>query len=686
MPSIPFKIDSESKAVANMLREEKADLPLKNPFQQRRAAGMVEVGGIQGALPYSTPGLNDLNAFARGQVGFSVGTIPLQVLFDLGTDVPLRGQRNSIRLTLDRDKLLRGAQVTDAVSLHDQDVRLDSLRDQRAVRYRAWRAALYKLQAAQNTLVKDTTLAAPALPTPDTDTALTTPSISAVPGPSHLDVDSLQHMVNGTEEELRQVDEAIATAERERQRTAAFMNAAKDKTSGVRGLLSGIEHFDIGSCSPTSSEFLINGITFQGVSLAYSRNDLYFSLDKGRSFDDSWMATDRVRSQLETLQRSLFLADTRDLTSRNITAVRAGFGAPEHSHVHLGYLFGQRADIPLGYDGSLLDPGTRRNHVIEADLGLEIRPGHLVRAVVARSLTVPGSGDTEEGTGNVSDLFQRGNGRNMAAKVIWSSKFERSGMNVDLEGRTIASDFESMGMGFIRNGSRAAEARLGRSLGKAWKVRGRYVLEQRTPPGEGQSTVDLKRAQVQVNFRPSRKVTLRAMYLPMVTYTRVADGPTLIGRTTSASLGGDVDRRWGRLNMTATADIGMYTWTASGSNAQQALNGSASLVVRSGDHLQGRVLWSALKNYADTLAAPVSNLSFWLRWTVVQKWEAEAGVQVPSGHRCGWSVAMQRNVTRSVRLALRGMSYSRSDLLLSDLTIRDRSSIYTWSCSLIYSW
>ncbi|MFT3886382.1 MAG: hypothetical protein QM724_13415 [Flavobacteriales bacterium] len=654
-----------------------------------------------------------MNAFGKGDVGFTLVGVPVRALFDVGTDMPLRGQRNSIRLTLDKEQLHHGQQVKDAVRLARQKAILDSLNALKSAHYCEWRGAEFRIEelkavllAMERSRLPDTSsVDLPATPrfVLDVPQALQqscmdhahlgsawpsgpdTPNFPQLPSEDHARLDSLQHAADAHDAEVRRLEAAIADAEQDMRRYEALFNSTKGAHGKLAGWLNGIDHLDIGTCSPASSEFLINGITFQGVSFAYVQHDLYLSFDRGRSFDDAWLVSDRIRSQLEALQRSLFFSDAKDLAPRHITAIRAGFGAPERTHFHVGYLFGERADLPLGYSGPSLDPGTTRNHVVEVDMGFEARPGHTLRAVLARSLTLPGSIGSDEEQGTIGDLFRRGNDRNMAAKLIWSSRFERSGMTVDLEGRSIAPYFQSMGSGFLRNGSRVVEVRASRAMGRKWKVRGRYALEDRQQPGGEQAQMRIQRAQLQLSYRASRHITLRAMGMPMALHTILQGMPVITSRNTSTSIGGDVQQRWKDVTTTLTCDVNRYDWHSDEGASGAALNWAVGAMLQFRDGWQGRVIWNTLVASGDGSSPGASNVSAWLRYRS-DGWEMEGGLQAPTGLPWGWSAGAQRSITDKLSAAVRVTTYSRSDLLFQESYQSDPEHAYNWSCSLIYSW
>lgn len=83
-----------------------------------RTKGRLEFGGIYGQVPFASESTGPWNAFAKGNVSVNMLGIPVGVLFDVGTDVPVRGQRNTLRFSFDAPRALETEQWNDAHQLH----------------------------------------------------------------------------------------------------------------------------------------------------------------------------------------------------------------------------------------------------------------------------------------------------------------------------------------------------------------------------------------------------------------------------------------------------------------------------------------------------------------------------------------------------------------------------------------
>lgn len=665
---------------------------------RKRTQGRIEVGGIYGQVPFASESTGPWNAFAKGNVSVNMLGIPVGVLFDVGTDVPVRGQRNTLRFSFDAPRALETEQWNDAHQLHRLTGRLDSLETLRANTYRTLKGNEARLAALGGDALPELPQAA----LPDTllsrdplqgVPSLPSPSLSDVPTPtmSALDatqLDSLTSSSAATRERLQQLDAQVQDHRMQVQRLSAVVNATHGKEGLVAQFAKGIKRLDIGSCSPNASEFLINGLNFQGLSFEYAHKDVFFSLDRGRSFDDTWQNTDPVSRNLRLLQQSLFFADARDLNPRKLTALRSGFGEVQRTHVHVGYLNGKRDDLPLGVTA----PGTSgiplTNHVVEFDLGVAIKKVHLLRAVYARSVVQSASAldDTGRPRAGVADLFNVQGDKDQALKLIWSSDLQRTGTHIDLEGRSISPFFQSFGMGFVRNGSRAVEVRLDQAIGKRLRLRGRSTMEERQIPGGANGTMSLQRLQALLSYRPSQTITLRAGFLPVHTRTELGDGSMLSTTNRSYTLGGDFRKRWRSVVLMMNADGGLYAWRSPQGAEQVVENHTVGLTLQHTDRWNARIAWTGMSGIADSLTTNTDNLTIQCAYTTRSGWSTDASVQVPRGYATGWLVAVRKQIGKQITLSMKGEHYARSVTLFTNDQLLDQNNAYTWTASMIYQW
>lgn len=657
---------------------------------------------MYGPMPYSIPRRTLWNAFIQGDVSMDLLRIPIGIRFDLGTDHPMRGQRNTVSFSFDPPQALDRERWADTEQLHGMQLRLDSLEREHVNILRKLKgneariAALRSLPASTHPMVApprwDTVLQPPSLPALGVDSI--EDAIGHLPS-SSLDIrdghmiqlDSLTTEVDRQREQLAAIEGKLSEHRQKVQRLTSLMNASRGPEEALIRFAKGIKRLDVGSCSPTSSEFLINGVNFQGVSFEYAHRDLFVAFDRGRSFDDTWMDADPVTRNVRQLQQSLFFIDTRDLNPRKLTAMRVGFGDVQRTHLHVGYLYGTRENLPLGAAGGTGPGPLLRNHVAEIDAGYAVKKGHLLRLVYARSLVLAASGSDEgHGRPSVGDLFDTGRDRDQAIKLAWSSIIERTRTRADLEARSVSPWFQSFGMGFIRNGSRALEARVDQSIGERWRVRGRYAIEERAMPGNPMGNgMSLHRGQLQVSYRPTRGLTLRAGHMPVVTRMELPAGREE-NSNLSYTIGGDLRKRWRKLVGVLSLDLGRYVWQSLQGLGQEMDNHTMALTLQHGDRWSVRCGWSGVSGASDSLVQAVSNLTLSAGYRAKSGFNVDAASYLPDRGPTGWMGTIGKQVGRRMTLRLKGESYSRSDLYFSTELLTDRSSDYTWTVSAIYQW
>lgn len=671
-----------------------APLPLgkgQQPDLRPRTNGRVELGGIYGAIPFAAPGTSLWNAYARGQVGAEVLGLPVGIHFDLGTDVPLRGQRNKVRFFFDPVRTAEQDHWKNAHLLHDKELRTDSLQQEHA--------RLQRILIGQQARIKALREAAgvPDTPSVDLDT-LTIPvdstfstgtmALPEVPMDSTRvgllqRADTLEHGLARIQERMNEVNAALEAARSAYELQQAVSRADVSKLSWPLRFARGIRTLELGTCTPQGSEFLINGTTLQGVSFAYAHKDLFVAVDHGRSFDDTWRNTDPVGSSMRQLQQSLFLLDAQDLNPRRLTSLRVGAGLEDGTHFHIGYLFGKRDDVMDGTAAlQTTEPTYRTNHVVELDAGFAIKAGHVLRLVHARSVVLSAPVDEAVGTDRPSagDLF---NGvADQAWKATWTSDLHRTGTRLAAEGRYISPWFQSFGVGFLRSGTRAGEVRVDQSVGQRLRLRAKATVEQRTVPHTGaERTMDLTRGQLGLSWRPLRALTLHGTYLPVV--TSWSAGPD--SRTDCYQVGAELRKRWRGTVLFISANSGFYQWTSALQQAQSVWNHGVSGSLLLTERWNLGVSYTTLVTAGTDTLPPAGNLGFRVGHRS-NKLSIEASAQLPVNTPPGWCVAVQRPMGGHVTLGFRGERYANYSTLFNDGTASAYPTDQAWSMSLTYQW
>lgn len=658
---------------------------------RKRTSGTIEVGGMYGAVPFMQAGGTLVNGYTRGQLSTWVLGLPVGLQFDLGTDAPTRGQRQHLRFQFDPLRAAAQDGWNNAYQLRAQEQLVDSLVQEQAHWQRVLIGQQARIAALRNTSAnKGPSVSAPAPPVrpgpPQPELPLDTAVFDTV-GVASLAADqradSLERGMQVVRHQLEQLDAALGEARSAYERQRAISQADAEKVSWPMRFVRGIQNFELGTCTPQGSEFLINGTTLQGVSFSYLRKDLFVALDRGRSFDDTWRSLDGVGNSLRRIQQSLFITDAQDLDPRQLTAVRVGVGAPDGTHVHVGYLHGRRNAV--GEDGSdtPFEPAFRTNHVVEVDAGVAIKKHHLLRLVHARSvvLTSPaGEGEQTERT-SMTDLFTDGAAE--AWKASWTTQVQRTGTRLVAEGRYLAPWFQSFGVGFLRSGSRAVETRLDQTVGERIRLRVKGTLEERTiPSADSERTMELMRAQLGLHWKPVRSLDLNATYLPVV--SRWEGGQE--SRTDLIQLAAVLRKRWERTVLHLSATSGVYRWSALAATEQVLWNQGASLTLQQGERWNVGLSYNALWTMNSDTLPTNANISVQGGYRIPKKLMVDACVQMPVAQAAAWSVGVQRPFGEHFMLGLRSERFARFTTLFNTEDPMADAPGDRWTMSLTYHW
>jgi len=477
-------------------------------FLSDRTHGSLEFGVIVGRPPFSLEATQAVNLIGRGNLRLEIIGVPIITSFDLGTDASTRGQRNALHVGVDVGRLRELVQLRDAQRLDAARGRRDSL--QNALSDELHRARMVPIEARGFVLDtrSDTMSSQPPASTLDSLVAPMAPEESA-PVPA---ITSTAPTISPPAPATRdRTQKELAAAEKTHAQAEALVNMDLDRSVAGRFLM-GLRRAELGTLTPTGSEFLLNGLSLQGFGVEWASERLFFSFDQGRCLDDSWRSATLSSERLRRLQESLFLIDASALDPRRLTALRTGIGTPEGTHLHIGLLRGRRSGMAYGAEGPLLEePSTMINHVIELDAAVAIKYHHRARFVVARSVNRIDYGET---AGEVEPgLLSTGDARFAAGMLQWRSELPKARATVDVTGRTIGAGFHSMGLAFVRSGSRSVDGMISKDIGRL-RLRLGYKKEMRQN-ASGEDQVGLDRYRMQSTYRLSKAVLLRASLLPM---------------------------------------------------------------------------------------------------------------------------------------------------------------------------
>jgi len=617
--------------------------------------GTVEVGGMYGMSPFMAAGSGGLRPVARGSVDFGLYGIPLNIRFDLGSNLMTQGWRNLFSLRLNTTKLGQDAQRYEIDGLGIMDAQLDSLNSVRSGLERKVRGAqgLSDLNSRTDSMASYETGGLGIPPELDNNVldSLTPGAVTELQFLKDLANDSLAQVIRESEEELGRIKSVIGSVERSRELKARVIDTKKNNDK-LGGLWSGIRRLEVGSITPSGSVFMLNGVTMQGVSYKAMMKRVFLSVDLGRSFDEAWRTRDRSSERLRSLQESIFLQDGNDLSVRKLTAIRTGIGAPEATHIHVGILrgvseAGERSPV-LGSEG-----GRVLNYVIELDAGIKVAEGHTAQVVIARSF-LRGSNDAPyEGT-TLRAMADRRSQMNQAIQLGWTSRFKRTRSEINLVARAIDPMFSSMGLAFVRTWSRSIDMTGTQPIGRRIRIKVGYKAEERTSDN-GNTVTDIYRYRGQLMLRMGRGSNIRFLYMPMFVISQYSAPPVTRQQNNVIQFGMDTRKKVGNKDLLFTLDISRYDWKNNLDDGQLGeawnLTGSARL---SNDH------WS-IASTANTFSGLSDSTRTTLSISLETGWRSErteiigraaSGASGIAG--VGWSGSIRRTFNKYMTCTISG--------------------------------
>jgi hypothetical protein len=516
--------------------------------------GTVEAGSFIGTPPFTLGDQGQWGVFAKGEVGLHALGVPIQARFDLGTDLASRGQRNRLTFQFDPSRLQKAVTDRNTASLDSISSALDSLRLVEGELYRAWKSLDQSIPEPDliDTSATSYLPTAPLTPPTSTIDSLTNP-LPPVASPT-LGNTPPEWTAASVASQLSHLRELIAALEQKKELAEAIDGAAREPSNGIK-VLQAVRSLQIGTCSPAHSVFLIRGLTLTGITTEVATKELYFAFDHGRSYDDAWRNQNATQERLRSIQQSFLFQDPEDLNPRRLTAVKAGIGAPEGNHFHLGFLNGKRQALPFGLEVDDPNRPDEVNQVVELDAGVLIGKTHSLALTMGHSAMTSTGAELGE---NETSLFERKGPRNIALQAKWRSRFARTGTTLEVEGRTIDAGFHSMGLAFLRSGSNSLSAHLDQQVKKKLKLRLGVRQEVRMALNADATTSTLKRINLGCTYKPYKWISMRATYAPLFVHTEMPNALTLTQSNSLLQTGIDVRRRVGRSNYSLTMDATQF--------------------------------------------------------------------------------------------------------------------------------
>jgi hypothetical protein len=648
-----------------------------------RSKGNVELGLMIGSPPFTVLDHSDVGYIARGNTSLSPLGVPLRFDVDLGSDIPMRGQRNKFTIALDHEELARRALGGDHSKFLSIQNEIDSLKGQRSLVFRQWTGARESLdQMGMDTLpslpvptidalqFSDTLMPeepanvltpGDSIPSPDfpSDTLTTIPSLEALPYNDSVigRFDSLTNAAAMGADRFSRLNSRIDSLQVQFDRLNAVIEASR-KGYLVRDFALGLRGVEIGTCVGAPSEFLINGIRFNGLSAEYARHDVYVAIDHGRSYHDAWRSADASSDQLRRLQEAFLFSDPEGTDPRRLTAFKVGYGIPEGTHVLLGYLHGRRNDEAPGSSSASNEQSTLTNQVVEFDAALEIAKGHAFRFVIGRSATHGETLDSEGGN-DLSTIIDREGKDRQAMLLGWRSSFQRTRTDFALNARSIAPLFNSLGMGYVRNGSRSLDGVLSQRLGKRIRFKASGKIEERTPSiGVGSST-SLVRLRLSGNYKVTSWLSMRGGFGTVDISASGGSDAKSDQRSTMTHGGVELRKRRGHSVFLFSGDLNALAWRQEDNSLmtdQRTWMTSLMASFIRGDQLGCDVTWSSTVGMPDSLATPGSILSVHVSSKIGKRTSCDGAVSlnVEGADSPTWNISAKRSLGDRTYVVLSG--------------------------------
>lgn len=355
--------------------------------------------------------------------------------------------------------------------------------------------------------------------------------------------------------------------------------------------------------------------------------------------------------------------------------------------MHIGMLYGRRWSEPSGLTGPFVEADQQKNHVVEVDLGMPIKKAHSVQLVIARSSNVV-DGAVSEGDQPPASWQQISSSSgidNVAALVRWGSTFSKARMKIGFEARLTGPEFISLGMGYVRQGSRSAAIDVERSLGDRIRVRSRYVYERREQlTTMGSSAVNIQRLQVQGTCRLTDRLIIHGSLMPLRSEMASPEGSVVQQDNLMLSAGWTWRYSIKRTSGGFTGDLVRYSLqTSSGSTI--AYNASVSTQATFSERVSCSLRANTLVDPSGP--DPPVDLSTLIGYHGTRGLQAELAWTLPvtGSQAASYSLTLSRSVCENIMLGVSGGSVSRSDLFLNNEEFRT-SDDYTWTAFVQARW
>jgi len=640
----------------------------------------------------------DLNTRVSGDLKLDLWGLPVEVSAFGSSVVPLQGRQSYVRIRVDTDRLRSLDQAKHQKKLGELDRQLDSLK---ALREEMNRVQLGRERyRAMNTGVQtDTTLlqaptfdpvTMPSLPalaesrTPSLqfDTILSQPPAAAVR--DQLQMDSMLHAYTGPiTNGLPTIETQIRELEEQHVRLVSLGQLTGPSSFNTRHALN-LRKLEVGDCTPNPSAFLINGLSFNGVSTLVGGERWSVGIDHGRSMDDAWRQDRSDLDRSQNLQRLFLFESLPNENLKRLTSITTKGAFGQGWWVGLGALYASKLDLPPGLDP--LEQSTNsslKNNVVELSIDKTFDTDHRLAVSFAKSAEIRSS--TNEGPNDQEDAWSQlaaYRSSNWAMHMDWSSSLPSKRLRMTCATNLIGQGFNSLGLAFFRPGSRSGSIGVDKWFGRSLRVALNAMREQRNTPNFG--TMDIERLRSLLSWRVTRSLRARLTFIPQRTLVTTAEGNTNPGSHRMLSLGGDGDLKLGKASLKIDAEVVTYqTAMSNGKTFTRAFRAGVTLARRNGDH------YSLRCNTTDpgdsTRTADLSaSASFSLVGGVGM--EVTGTLPLMNATWASWTVSMQKRLSEHWSIGLIIARVGRPDIFFNDSVLINEKSSYTCDGRVCYTW
>ena len=499
-------------------------------------SGEVSVGYEYGFLPFSmllSP--PDNNTRSTGLFNFEVKKLPFNASYYYSSLGYLSGINNHFKVQFDVNTYLQHLKEEILSAKIERSFKIDSLQFQK--QDLSTKLDYYKSQQEKeinagklrekqkNIHLPDTTVSFPndsiknynQLNKPDSLNADTSALAAKKPKKKNGNndkkekADSLSREVAALEKDIAEINKSIAELEKLNDYRSYTDNISandipipEEQSKFVKFLLA-IRKLEVGLTSPDFSEFLVSRTMVKGINTEFQFKEYYLAFAYGTAVNvmlNSQISQPNVGEQFYN-----FLSVKNVNSGRKITAIKAGYGEKESTHIYGGLLYGMGK---LNYNEPYSDKET--NVVVEIDGRLKFFKYHTLDLVYGRSaLQVNSVLENDEKL-----LVQLFNFKNRSNALLSAYQLKIKGTTFGLKYRLVDPFYKSYGVQFIRSDRVRYEAKVKQKIGKKVVVGGFARRENDNLLGIHTNKNVFLSYGTDVSFRPTKHWLLKADYRPFV--------------------------------------------------------------------------------------------------------------------------------------------------------------------------